>query len=229
MFVTLDPWVNSFLVIRSDQSLSRVQLIEDPMNCSTPDLPVHHQLPEFTQTQVHQVSDAIEPSHPLSSPSSPAPSPSQHQSFPMSQLFTWGGQSTGVSALASFLPKNTQDWSPLEWAGWISLQRHHFADKGLYSQSCSFPISRVWMLNLDHKRLSAELMLLNCGCGEESWMPWTAVGSNKSILKEINPEYSLEGLMLKLKLQYFGHLMQRTDSLENTLMLGKIEGRRRVW
>ena len=59
-------------------------------------------------------------------------------------------------------------------------------------------------------------------------MPWTVVGSNKSILKEINPEYSLEGLMLKLKLQYFGHLMQRTDSLENTLMLGKIEGRRSV-
>ena len=57
--------------------------------------------------------------------------------------------------------------------------------------------------------------------------PWTARRSNKSILKEINPEYSLEGLMLKLKLQYFGHLMQRTASLEKTLMLGKIEGRRR--
>ena len=56
---------------------------------------------------------------------------------------------------------------------------------------------------------------------------WIARISNQSILKEINPEYSLEGLMLKLKLQYFGHLMQRTDSLENTLMLGKIEGRRR--
>ena len=58
-------------------------------------------------------------------------------------------------------------------------------------------------------------------------VPWTARRSNKSILKEINPEYSLEGLMLKLKLQYFGHLMQRTDSLEKTLMLGKIEGTRR--
>ena len=58
-------------------------------------------------------------------------------------------------------------------------------------------------------------------------VPWTARRSNQSILKEINPEYSLEGLMLKLKLQYFGHLMQRTDSLEKTLMLGKIEGRRR--
>ena len=58
-------------------------------------------------------------------------------------------------------------------------------------------------------------------------VPWTARKSNQSILKEFSPEYSLEGLMLKLKLQYFGHLMQRTDSLEETLMLGKIEGRRR--
>ena len=58
-------------------------------------------------------------------------------------------------------------------------------------------------------------------------VPWTARRSNQSILKDINPEYSLEGLMLKLKLQYFGHLMRRTDSLEHTLMLGKIEGRRR--
>ena len=67
-------------------------------------------------------------------------------------------------------------------------------------------------------------MLLNCGVGED---PWESL--NQSILKEISPEYSLEGLMLKLKLQYFGHLMGRTDSSEKTLMLGKIEGRRRRW
>ena len=60
-----------------------------------------------------------------------------------------------------------------------------------------------------------------------SRVPWTARRSNQSFLKEISPEYSLEGLMLKLKLQYFGHLMQRTDSLEKTLILGKIEGRRK--
>ena len=60
-------------------------------------------------------------------------------------------------------------------------------------------------------------------------IPWTARRSNQSILKEINPEFSLEGLMLKLKLQYFGHLMQRTDSLEKTLMPGKSGGRRRRW
>ena len=58
-------------------------------------------------------------------------------------------------------------------------------------------------------------------------VPWTARRSNQSILKEINPEYSLEGLVLKLKIQYFGHMMQRADSLEKTLMLGKIDGRRR--
>ena len=70
-------------------------------------------------------------------------------------------------------------------------------------------------------------MLLNCGVGEDSWVPWTAGRSNQSILKEISPEYSLEGLMQKLKFQYFGSLMWKTDSLEKTLMLGKIEGRRR--
>ena len=71
-------------------------------------------------------------------------------------------------------------------------------------------------------------MLLNCGVGEDSSrVPWTARRSNQTILKEGIPEYSLEGLILKLKLQYFGHLMQRTDSLEKPLMLGKIEGRRR--
>ena len=70
-------------------------------------------------------------------------------------------------------------------------------------------------------------MLLNCGVGEDSRVPWTARRSNQSILKEISPEYSLEGLMLKLKRQYFGHLIRRTDSMEKTLMLGKIEGRKR--
>ena len=95
----------------------------DHMNRSTPGLPVHHQLPEFTQTHVHWVGEAIQPSHPLLSPSPPAPqSLPASGSFPMSQLFAWGGQSTGVTALASFLPKNTQDWSPSEWTGWISLQ-----------------------------------------------------------------------------------------------------------
>ena len=77
-------------------------------------------------------------------------------------------------------------------------------------------------------KLSAEeLMLLNCGIGEDSWESLRLQGSNQSILKEISPGCSLEGLMLKLKLQYFGHLLRRVDSLEKTLMLGGIGGRRR--
>ena len=95
----------------------------NPINRSTPGLPVHHQLLEFTQTHVHWVSDAIQPSHPRSSPSPPAPqSLPASESFPISQFFTSGGQSIGVSALASFLPKKSQGWSPSEWTGWISLQ-----------------------------------------------------------------------------------------------------------
>ena len=70
-------------------------------------------------------------------------------------------------------------------------------------------------------------MLFNYGAGEDSWVPWATRRSNQSILKEINPKYSLKGLILKLKLQNFGHLMWRADLLEKTLMLGKIEGKRR--
>ena len=77
------------------------------------------------------------------------------------------------------------------------------------------------------KLSTEELMLLNCGVGEDLRVPWTAGRSNQSILKEISPGCSLEGLMLRLKLQYFGHFMQRVDSLEKTLMLGGIGGRRR--
>ena len=99
----------------------------DPMNCSTPGLPVHHQLLDFTQTRVYWVSDAIQPSHPLSSPSPNALNLSQHQGLLMNQFFTSGGQSIGVSASTSVLPMNTQDWSPLGWTGWISLQSKGFS------------------------------------------------------------------------------------------------------
>ena len=96
----------------------------NPMNHSTPDLTLHHQLPEFTQTLVHWIGNAIYPSHPLPSPSPPALNPSQHQGLFqwVNQLFAWGDQSIGVSASASVLPTNAQDWSPLGWTGWISLQ-----------------------------------------------------------------------------------------------------------
>ena len=106
----------------SVQSLSRVRLC-NPMDCSTPGFPVHHQLPEFTQTHVHRVGDTIQPAHHLSSPSPPTFSLSPASgSCPVSQFFTSGGQSIGVSASASVLPMNIQDWSPLGWTGWISLQ-----------------------------------------------------------------------------------------------------------
>ena len=102
-------------------SLCRVRLC-DPMNHSMPGLPVHHHLPKFTQTHVHQVSDAIQPCHPLFPLFLLPPIPPSIRVFPMSQLLAWGGQSTGVSASASFLPKKSQVWSPSEWTGWISLQ-----------------------------------------------------------------------------------------------------------
>ena len=97
--------------------------LRDPMDHSTPSLPVHHQLLEFTQTHVHWVGDAIQPPHPLPSPSPPAFSLFQHQG-----LFRWVSslhqvaKVIGVSASTSVLPMNTQDWSPLGRTGWISLQ-----------------------------------------------------------------------------------------------------------
>ena len=91
-----------------------------------------------------------------------------------------------------------------------------------------FPSSYVWMWELDYKAKRQRIDAFELRCWKRLLrVPWTARRSHQSILKEISPEHSLEGLMLKLKLQYFGHLMQRTDSLEKTLMLGKIEVRRR--
>ena len=111
----------------------------------------------------------------------------------------------------------------------IKKQRHYFANKGPYSQSYGFSsimyVCESWTVKkaecwrIDAFELWGWRRLLR--------VPWTARRSNQSILKEIDPEYSLEGLMLKLKLQCFGHLMLRADSLEKTLVLGKIEGRKR--
>ena len=147
----------------------------DPMDCTTPGLPVHYPLPESTQTHVHWVdglnhrlnSTNIQPSHPVSSPSPPAFNVSQHQglsvsgnhikhywqgSFQMSQLFVSGSQSTGVLATASVLPMNIQNWFPLGWTGWISLQ-----SKGLSrvfsntnSKASIFQCSTFFMVQLSH-------------------------------------------------------------------------------
>ena len=113
----------------------------------------------------------------------------------------------------------------------IKKQTHHFTDTVSYSQSYSFSSTHVCMWELDHKKGQAPT---NWCFWTVVWcwrrllkVPWTARRSNQSILKEISSEYSLEGLMLKLKLQYFGYLMRITDWLEKTLMLGRIEGRRR--
>ena len=109
----------------------------------------------------------------------------------------------------------------------ISFQ-HHFANKGPYSQSYGFFQQSCkdvsWTIKkAEHQRIDA----FKLWCWRRLLkIPWTARRSNQSILKEIIPEYSLEGLVLKLKFQYFGHLMQRTNSLEKTLLLGKTEGKR---
>ena len=110
-------------------------------------------------------------------------------------------------------------------------QRYYFANKGPYSQRFDFSSSHVWMWELDHKEDHTPKNWCFCTVVLRRLLKvsWTARRSSKSLLKKINPEYSLEGLMLKLKLHYFGHLMQIADSLEKPLMLGKIEGRRRSW
>ena len=112
----------------------------------------------------------------------------------------------------------------------IKKQRHYFANKGLSSQSYSITVvmyrCKSWTIKkAEHQRIEA----FELWCWRRLLrVPWTARRSNHSTPKEINPEYLLEGLLLKLKLEYFGHLMRRTDSLGKTLMLGKIEGERRV-
>ena len=100
----------------------------------------------------------------------------------------------------------------------------NFFFKVSLTKGCLIKISPIFV---KYTFMRTKFMLSNCGVGEDSRVPWTSRISNQSILKEISPVYSLEGLMLKLKLQYFGCLMERTDSLQKTLMLGKIEGRRR--
>ena len=96
----------------------------------------------------------------------------------------------------------------------------------MYSQICGLSSSHIWMWELSHECPRIDAFELWC-CRRLLRVPWTTRRSNKLILKEISPEYSLEGLRLKMKLQYFGNLMQKADSLEKILMLGNIEARRR--
>ena len=144
--------------------------------------------------------------------------------------FLWLQKSLWTVTVATELKDTIFEREAMTNLGSVLKSRHHFVDKVLYSKSCGFSSSHVWMWELAHKE----------GWVPKNWCFRTVVlektlespldcRSNQSILKEINTEYSLEGLMLKLKFQHFGHLMWRTDSLEKTLMLGKIEGRRRGW
>ena len=107
--------------------------------------------------------------------------------------------------------------------------RHYFADKVHIAKAMVFPVVLYGCESWTIKKAECQIIdAFELWCWRRLLrVPWTGRRSNQSILKEIRPEYSLEGLILKLKLQYFGHLMQRTDSLEKTLMLGKIEGRRK--
>ena len=141
-------------------------------------------------------------------------------------------EETMETVTAAMKLKDTASWKksndkPIQC---IKKQRHSFAYKCPYSQSSIFSYNHVWMQELDKSAEHHRIDAFELWCWRKLlWVPWTA-RSNQSILMEINPEYSLEGLMLKLKLQYFGHLMWRADSLEKTLMLEKIEnGKRRGW
>ena len=111
----------------------------------------------------------------------------------------------------------------------LKSQRHYFVNKGPSSQGYGFSSSHVWMSELDYKESWAwRIDAFELWCWRRLLrVPWTARRSSQSFLKEISPEYSLDRLILKLKLWYFGHLMQRTDSFEKTLMMGKIEDGRK--
>ena len=154
----------------------------------------------------------------------------------------WGNWYTLFSWAPKSLQQGLQSGNSKMLAPWkkshnkprqgIKKQRHHFADKDPYSEIYGFSSGHVWSESWTVKK--AECWRIDAF---ELWcwrrllrVPWTAKRAKQSILKEIISEYLLEGLMLKLKLQYFGHLMRRTDTLEKTLMLGKVEGgRRRGW
>ena len=133
------------------------------MNCSMPGFPVHHQFLEPTQTQVHWVSDAIQPSHSVTPFSSYLQSFPASGSFLMSQFFTSGGQSIGVSASTSVLPMNTQDWSTLGWTGWISLHgnplQYSCLENPMDGEACrlqsmgSQRVGHDWAISLHFTRL----------------------------------------------------------------------------
>ena len=174
------------------------------MNHSTAGLPVHHQIPEFTQTRVHRVGDAIQPSHPVVPFSSCPQSLPASGSFPMSQLFAWGGQSIGVSASASVLPMNTQGWSPLGWTGWISLQSKGLSrvlsklteGRGITNSSLLAPTFHVGERKHNSSPFS-HAVSLKCWCRcWEAQMEFTVHRYQKRILNHRTTEDSLSRCIL---------------------------------
>ena len=153
----------------------------------------------------------------------------------------WGnsGRHFGGGGLQNHCRSWLQPWNKKTLTPWkkcydqprkhIKKSRHYFANKCPSSEHYGFSSSHVWIWELDYKKAEHQRNdTFELWCWRRLLrVPWTARRSNQSTLKEISSECSLEGLMLKMKLQYFGHLMWRADSLEKTLMLGKIEGGRR--
>ena len=143
----------------------------------------------------------------------------------MADFILWSPKSLQMVTAAMKL----KDTCSLEEKLWQSFTTYYKADKGQYSQSSGFSSSHIWMWELYHKEAEHQRIdAFELWCWRRLFRACCiARGSNQSILREINPAYSLEGLMLKLKLQSFSHLMWRVNSLEKTLKLGKSEGRKR--
>ena len=171
------------------------------MNCSMPGLAVHHQLAEFTQTRVHRVSDAI--------PQITADGDCSHEIKRRLLL----GRKVMTNLDSMFKSRD------------ITLPTKVRLVKAMVFPVVMYGYESWTVRKAEHRRIHA----FELWCWRRLLrVPWIARRSNQSILKEINPGISLEGMMLKLKLQSFGHLMRRVDSLEKTLMLGGIGGRRRM-
>ena len=145
----------------------------------------------------------------------------------------WGAPKSLQMVIAAVKLKDTSSWKKSYDQPWqyTKKQKHYLANKGPTSQSYGFSGSHIWMWELDISKTEHRIIdAFELWCwGRPLRVPWTARWSNQSFLKDINPEYSFEGLILKLKHHYFGHLMRRTDWLKKTLLLGKTEGRRRRW
>ena len=146
-------------------------------------------------------------------------------------LFSWAPKSLQMIRLQSRNQKMLAPWKKSydQIRQHIKKQKYYFANKGPFSQTYGFPVVMYGCESWTVKKAECRIVdAFELWCWRRLLrVPWTARRSNQSILKGISPEYLLEGLMLKLKLQYFSHLMRRTDSLEKALMLGKIEGGRR--